>query len=287
MLINQIDIWIKRAEETWLEMLHKHAEGLFSNTFLPSHDHTHHSRVWNICKRLFSEINRFNSLLDFSLVEGVLIATYFHDLGMVLSTREEHGILGREICEAYFREQVLNPPSRFTEILEAIEAHDNKEGAACAVILPGESVGILTVISIADDLEALGIIGIYRYIEIYLKRKIDLKNLGNRILENAGNRFKNISERCIHCPSLMQEYSQHYFSLVRFFDHYNQQLMDEPPAKEVFHGHLGIVNYIRILSVEGETRPEDYLKEVGRDKADAMVRNYFTELNHELVKARL
>jgi hypothetical protein len=55
----------------------------------------------------------------------------------------------------------------------------------------------------------------------------------------------------------------------------------------VFHGHLGIVNYIRILSVEGETRPEDYLKEVGRDKADAMVRNYFTELNHELVKARL
>lgn len=268
-------------------MLHKHAEDLFSGAFLPSHDHTHHRRVWNICKKLFIEMDRSNLLLDQSLVEGVLIASYFHDLGMVISTREDHGILGREICETYFNNQTLDPPSRYDEILLAIEAHDNKEEATWTAIQPGDPVDILNILSIADDLDALGVIGIYRYIEIYLKRNITLADLGNRVLGNAGIRYKNISERCIHFPLLMKEYGEHYARLVGFFNHYNEQLLLESDAEEVFRGHVGIVNHIRILGVEGETRPEDYIKEISRGNADSIITKYFTELNHELVKARL
>jgi hypothetical protein len=268
-------------------MLHNHAEDLFSTTFLPSHDHTHHRRVWNICKALMIEIATFNPLLDQSLVEGVLIAVYFHDLGMVRSTREEHGILGREICKAYFKKHAIKPPSRFGEILEAIEEHDNKEDKRCSVIQPEASPGILDILTIADDLEALGIIGIYRYIEIYLTRNITLDNLGTRILVNVRARFKNITNSCINCSRLISEYRLEYSILVSFFDSYNQQLLTEPHPEKVFHGHLGIVNYIRSLSIEGHIRPDDFISEPGMNKAGTIVTSYFTALNNELVKARL
>lgn len=233
------------------------------------------------------EIASFNPLLDQSLVEGVLIAAYFHDLGMVRSTREEHGILGREDCDAYFEKHTLTPPSRFGEILGAIEEHDNKEDKRCSVIHPEASPGILDILTIADDLEALGIIGIYRYIEIYLTRNITLGNLGTRILGNVRARFKNITDSCINCSMLISEYRLQYSTLVSFFDSYNQQLLTEPHPEKVFHGHLGIVNYIRSLSIEGHIRPENFISEPGMNKAEMIVTSYFTALNNELVKARL
>jgi len=268
-------------------MLHKHAEDLFSSTFLPSHDHTHHRRVWNICRNLLGEIAILNHQMDQSLVEGVLIAAYFHDLGMVRSTREDHGVLGREICEAYFKKNKTAPPARFDEVLVAIEKHDIKEEKIYSGIQPDVPPGILDILSISDDLEAMGIIGIYRYIEIYIKRDINLRNLGIRVLGNATARFKNISESCNNCPILIREYQQHYSVLVSFFDNYNQQLLMEPKAEDVFYGHMGVVNYIRTLSVEGHTGPENFLRKIGINNAGSIVTNYFTALNNELDQARL
>ncbi|MEN8229673.1 MAG: HD domain-containing protein [Bacteroidota bacterium] len=284
---NLIDIWISHAEKNWLETLHNHAEDLFSTTFLPSHDHHHHRRVWNICRNLLREIATFNTLMDESLVEGVLIAACFHDLGMVHSTQEDHGHLGREICETYFKKSTIHPPSRFVEILSAIEQHDIKEKKIYSGIHPDTSPGILDILSIADDLEALGVIGIYRYTEIYLKRNVTLHNLGIRILGNATARFKNISESCTNCPLLIREYHRQYSDLVSFFDSYNQQLLIERDPGEVYYGHIGVVNYIRTLSVEGETRPENFLRKVGVNNPGTIITNFFTSLHHELDQARL
>ena len=100
----EIKLWIDQAETTWLEVLYKHAKALFQNGSLPSHDHTHHLRVWNLCKSLLTEIASFNSRMDYELVYGILIAAFFHDLGMVFSTREDHGRLSRENCEQWFRD---------------------------------------------------------------------------------------------------------------------------------------------------------------------------------------
>lgn len=284
---NRIDIWISEAEEAWLEMVHKHAEELFTGTFLPSHDHTHHRRVWNICKNLLRSIASFNPHMDQSLVEGVLIAAYFHDLGMVLSTREDHGMLGKEICETYFEESAMELPSKFDEILDAIEQHDIKGEKISIGIQPDLSPGILDILTMADDLEALGNIGVYRYTEIYLTRNVKLKDLGTRILGNASARYKNIVESCMNYPALISDYQPQYKSLISFFDSYNQQLLLNPKAEDVFYGHLGVVNYIRTLSVEGQTGPEDYLKEIDADKAGIIITEYFAALKNELVKARL
>jgi HD superfamily phosphodiesterase len=75
-----LKIWIDLAELTWLDELYAHAANLFQHNFLPSHDHSHHLRVWNLCKSLLREVNVFCSDMDQSLVEGVMIAAFFHDL---------------------------------------------------------------------------------------------------------------------------------------------------------------------------------------------------------------
>lgn len=122
----EINIWIRRAEDSWLHVLVAHAEKLSSNMELTSHDHSHHIRVWNLCKSLLREVSSFSRGVDPSLVEGLLIAAMFHDLGMAISIREDHGSLSRENCEQWFRQSGRDLPERYGEILRAIELHDRK-----------------------------------------------------------------------------------------------------------------------------------------------------------------
>ncbi len=246
---------INRAEDTWLTPLYSNAESLFLDAKLPSHDHTHHQRVWNLCKSLLLDISLINSSMDQSLVEGVLIAAYFHDLGMVRSTREDHGRFGRELCDSWFRENGPPLPLRFEEILEAVELHDNKEKGSYSIINRSDPPQILSLLSIADDLEAFGTIGIYRYAEIYLLRHISLTDLGDRILANAESRFQNLQESCKMFQSIITIHQKEYALLRDFYKSYNQQLRNEAIPDKVDLGHLGVINYIRTLGMEQHISP--------------------------------
>lgn len=280
-----MDIWISQAESHWLSFLSTHAEKLFSQTFLPSHDHTHHQRVWNICKNLLREISAMNVLLDEALVEGILIAAWFHDLGMVQSAREDHGRLGRELCDQWFRENGQNRPGLYTEILNAIELHDNKKELVYRAIQFNKRPGILSILSIADDLEAFGSIGIYRYAEIYLMRNIGILELGTRILENAEVRYENLMQSCSACKNLVREYKAQYIILRDFYQDYKLQLLREDRPEHVYTGPLGVINYIRTLGMEEQIRPEYLSRNIAQE--DVRVKNYFKTLSNELDHARL
>jgi hypothetical protein len=283
-LEKQIDIWINRAESKWLNLLSSHAEHLFLRSFLPSHDHTHHHRVWNICKNLLKEISPLNGMLDEAQVEGILIAAWFHDLGMVQSTREDHGKLGKELCESWFREQGKKKPELFTEILNAIQWHDNKKDGAYSALHRNRRPGILSVLCIADDLEAMGTIGVYRYAEIYLKREIKLSELGSRILENAEVRYENLTQNCSLCETLMRNSQIHYQILQNFYQEYNTQLLLELNPEHVYAGPLGVINYIRTLGMEEKIRPEYLSKHIAQE--DTTVKSFFKTLSNELDQAR-
>jgi len=278
--------WILGTEEKWLIPLRQSLEEIFSDTFLPSHDHTHHMRVWNIGKSLLTQIASFNRHLDAGLAEGLLIAAMYHDAGMAVTREKEHGRIGRELCEKWFRIQKLPPPERFGEVLDAIEKHDNKEDRTCAGITREEAPDLLTLLSLADDLEALGVIGVYRYTEIYLARGMQLQELGMNILGNAGTRFSHITGSCSLCPQIPDGYRQQYTSLVSFFDSYNQQLLVETEPEHVRTGYVGIVNAIRRLSVEGRIRPEDFPAAIGKEKPGKLVTDFFSQLKEDLEKAR-
>ena len=274
---DEIDIWIRRAENTWLQELHTHAALLFRDTKLPSHDHSHHLRVWNLCKSILREIYSLNQKMDQSLVDGVLIAALFHDLGMTLSFREDHGSLSRLICEKWFRESGRDFPGRYDEVLRAIEEHDRKDKQTYGSFEPGNTPDILAILSVADDLEALGTIGIYRYAEIYLMRDIPLEDLGNRILKNVQNRFLKLEAACSLCPRLLDEYRKEYEKLCKFFEAYNRQLKENRRPDRVSSGPLGVINYIR---TQGPDAGEPGLESDETKK-------FFSKLKYELDQARI
>jgi HD superfamily phosphodiesterase len=291
-LDTEIDNWIREEEEKWLDLLQQHSSAIFSRTCLPSHDQSHHLRVWKSCKDLLREIAGINSPLDRTLVEGLLVAAWFHDMGMVRKAGKEHGRIGREMCEEFFRSRGLHVPHRFVELLEAIEKHDNKEDSVYDTILPGQPTGILNILSIADDLDAMGITGIYRYSEIYLLRGIPLRKLGLSVLKNGRTRYRNILKSCAHCSPVIRSVRLQHAILEGFFNFYNQQLLVEKRPEQVFTGHLGIVNHIRRLSLAGRIRPEQFPEEMeapgspGPGPGETVI-TYFRSLKDELESGSL
>jgi hypothetical protein len=283
---SELEIWIEDAENRWQGPLIAHAREVFSGTFLPSHDHTHHQRVWNISRALLEQIDAFSSHLDASLVEGLIVAAMFHDLGMAVIRDKEHGRVSREMCEAYFHANKLDPPARYGEVLDAIERHDIKEDRVYFGITAEEPPDLLTLLSLADDLEALGAIGVYRYSEIYLARGMKLKELGVNVLGNASTRFNHVSKSCAMCPHILRDYRSEYTYLVSFYDRYNQQLLVETDPENVKSGYIGIVNTIRRLSVEGRTRPEDFHAVVEKNDPPKLLTDFFSQLKEDLEKAR-
>jgi HD superfamily phosphodiesterase len=285
MMENEAEILINRAESQWLESLEEHVESLFTDRFLPSHDHTHHKRVWNISKRLIREISRSDRQLNYPLVEGVLIAAWFHDLGMIQTTGESHGKEGSEMCREFLMERSLMKPDSMEEIIDAIREHDIKDERIYKRILPGHTPDILTILSIADDLDALGIIGIYRYSEIYIERGMDLKELGMRVLKNANTRFLNLNA-CHMCDELILSYEKEWKELVSFFEHYLGQLPDSGDPTEILSGPIGVVNHIRTQSMERHVRPERLYEMIPEKETDPYVIQFFSRLRNELENAR-
>jgi len=272
-----LKIWIHQAEASWLDELYANAENLFRNSSLPSHDHSHHLRVWNLCKTLLHEVASFNSTIDQALVEGILIAAFFHDLGMVYSIHPDHGHLGVELCIEWFRATGRERPGNFNEVLRAIELHDRKDEQIYGSFQRDTPPEILTFLSVADDLEAMGIIGIYRYAEIYLRRDIPLEELGERILANASSRFGNITRACLLCERIIENFHRQYEELRQFFENYNHQIKAVSRADGLSSGPLGVINYI--------STPGTGLSDLTRAGGD--VNEFFRQLKHELDQARL
>ena len=180
---------ICNASEIWEYELMKYFSELFEDHWFPSHNIEHHIRVWkNACflaPYFKPECEDF--VLD-SFFEQLLIACYFHDLGLLREKGPRHGRESRLICESFLSLHVDKIRFETTDMLEAIEHHDDKDYNT----LGDTSHSILyQVLTLADDLDAFGAVGCYRYIEIYLIRRLKPNEIPALILENAENRYRN------------------------------------------------------------------------------------------------
>ena len=257
----------------------------FSNFFLPSHDASHHKRVWMHGKEMLTSLFKINPFIDKALIEGLLISVFFHDQGMSLTRKIDHGKISRQLCEKFFDERKLEKPENFTQILNAIESHDIKTNGYYSTIRLDEAPELLTLLSIADDLDALGTIGIYRYAEIFLHRGMDIRKIGSKVLEDVGTRFNNFSKACNLCPDLIKRFNSRYTEIISFFDKYNQQLAaDSIPEKEIT-GHIGIINYIKNFSVAGKIQPVDYTNSLLDLEPTKFVLDFFIKLEYELTQS--
>lgn len=273
---------ISIAEDKWLELVRPFISGLFEDVFIPSHDHCHHHRVWILCKKLLLELESFSSIADANQVEGLLLASWFHDAGMVRDQGELHGACGRDIFEGFMAESGMQKPDLYEEILDIITFHDSKERSLYPDIIPGKAPGMMGLLSMADDLDALGVVGIYRYIEIYLKRGLGAGKLGVKVLANVSKRFNNILDSCSACPGLLDDFLADYQMIEQFFNRYNQQVLCVPEAERINWGELGVVNYIRVFSVEGRVRPEAFIHQSALSASEGFAKSYFKRLHDEL-----
>ena len=273
---------IQDAEKKWLEKSIQFVSQQFNAVFLPSHDVTHHLRTWKNAKAILTELSELNNAVDYSIVEAVLLATMFHDTGMVVSRNPDHGSFSKKSYLEFIHQQGTELPVLQNEILRAIELHDLKDQYVYIPFTYNNPPDILTVTSISDDLDALGVIGIYRYAEIYLHRRISHQSLGIQILKNVSVRFNHLIKASSLLPELVNQNNKQYHEIINFFDEYNQQILVEEELKNIFNRHLGVINYIRQFSVEGKISPDDFLDVLNNFTVGTFVLSYFKNLENAI-----
>lgn len=210
--MEELKYHILQAEQKTLEPLYKFCESIFTDNKIPSHNHTHHLRVWEYAKELLYALNS-STEINYNTVESCLIASLFHDTGLTKTTNENHGKESREICFKYFEDNNLSKPDNFEEILYAIENHDDKEYKSNDLA----SNSIMSVLCNADDLDAFGKIGVIRYAEIYLLRGFTIKELPELVIKNLDQRFLNFEKTFMNFPILYAKHKSRYLSTKTFF----------------------------------------------------------------------
>jgi len=213
-----IDINIHLAGQKLIPSLEGYFKSVFDDKKLPSHGIDHHKRVWKYARELLHFINQEEEITDSRFIEKLIIACYLHDIGMAVDKGDRHGRHSRLLCEKFFLENNMRLPD-YQDVLEAIENHDNKEYSDSRS--PNK---LLLLLSVADDLDAFGYIGIYRYIEIYLARGVQPDKIGPMIRENAARRFKNLESAFGRFPGLIEKHRIRYLVLESFFKEFGSEL---------------------------------------------------------------
>jgi HD superfamily phosphodiesterase len=276
---------IREAETIWFDLLYRHCAELFSSTFLPSHDHLHHARVWDHARELLLLLDENGITIPVYYPEQLLIAAFFHDTGLVRSSGELHGKDGRLLCENFLSDPAVGPPkpgkTSLESILYAIEHHDDKNLISTnRKLRPGEVPGLLTLLSASDDLDAFGNIGIYRYAEIYLVRGIAPEDLPRRIARNVKNRFDNLKNTFGYFEDfiLVQEkrYRQVYDFCLRLLDAFASRA-EKPSWEPELIGIIGdsISNQHNLLNTGRILPKTEFNKEINAwfRKLDNEIRN--------------
>ncbi|MFC2099164.1 HD domain-containing protein, partial [Bacteroidota bacterium] len=246
------------AETQWLSLLQKHCKQIFDGVFLPSHDHLHHLRVWSHARTLLLLLDGSGIELPPTLPEELIMAVFFHDVGLARTPGVLHGQESRKLCEEFVKDLGSGhmSPGResLNRILHSIEHHDDK---SLKTSIPRFSKGappdLLSLLSASDDLDAFGRMGIYRYAEIYLLRGITPTQLPGRVCTNVQNRFNNLQnafgefEEFINLQeNRFRQVYDFYLSLSQAFASSTERTSWEPVLIEIiYEALLGGQNLLR------------------------------------------
>ncbi len=266
---------IESAETQYKQILEDYFISVFNEKLLSSHGIDHHRRVWKYSKELLSVLREQNISPENKLPQKLIIAAYLHDIGMVIEPGARHGIHSSELCKRFF---VLNnlPAEDYGDVLEAIEKHDLKDYRNDSIVHD-----LLTILSVADDLDAFGFTGIFRYSEIYLKRKTDPEDIGSFIMENAAKRFYHFIRNFEYYDKLIEKHKKRYLLLDDFFKEYNKQFLSYPWEAHHPSGYCGVIEILDGLLSDKKDLLE-FLRAEEQNKYDPVIRWFFNGLEKEL-----
>jgi len=202
---------IEAAEKKYRRRLTNECRSLFKNTHLPSHDHRHHSRVWENASLLLSRLYDSGAVTDPRLAEKAIIAAFFHDTGLTVNQGPDHGTASRQICSAFLDKSGLDESDR-NEILDAVEKHDDKTDQKLS-----DPASLASIISVADDMDAFGKTGIGRYIEIFSFRGVSDKSIPEMAIRNVTARFRHLESTYSMFPDLVGEQRRRVKTVTDYF----------------------------------------------------------------------
>jgi hypothetical protein len=270
-----LTLTIESAENQFKQILEDFFISVYNEKSISSHGIDHHRRVWRYSKDLLQLIHSENTLQISQLTSKLIIACYLHDIGMSVDPGEKHGRYSKDLCIDFMVKNNINQ-NDYNDTLEAIENHDNKN-------YPENEItnNLLTILSVADDLDAFGFTGIYRYSEICLKRGIIPEKIGYLICENAEKRFKYFTRKFGSSKEFFEKHKKRYEVLNNFFLKYNEQLPSYQFGTKNPSGYCGVVEIFDHI-VKNEIVLSDTFIHSERYFVDPIICFHFTELEKEL-----
>jgi HD superfamily phosphodiesterase len=264
------------AELQFKQILEEFFVSFYDEKSLVSHGIDHHRRVWKYAKGITLFLATHDLIRDPVLPFNLIIACYLHDIGMSVDTGVRHGHQSRELCVRFLKENNLKE-SDYDDVLLAVENHDNKEYRDSAV-----KFDLLTILSTADDLDAFGFTGIYRYVEIYLARDMGMEQIGHRVMENATKRFDNFEKLFGFSYSILQKHKKRYNILINFFSKYNNQVLSYQFGGPDQSGYCGTVEIIKDV-LQKKIILDFLLRESEKYSNDKVINWFFNGLASELL----
>ena len=229
---------IESAEHQFKHILEEFFISVYDKESLSSHGIDHHRRVWCYAKELFKVFPDQKPGLITQFPSKLIIACYLHDIGMSVESGVRHGKHSKDLCIKFLAKNHLNE-NDYPDVLDAIENHDRKDYQGNSGIND-----LLTILSVADDLDAFGFTGIFRYSEIYLTRGINLMEIGQMIQVNAVKRFDNFIKTFGFIDTLVLDHTIRYEILNDFWSEYNKQIASYQFGGEHPTGYCGIIELI-------------------------------------------
>ena len=205
--MNSLEEKILSAETKHVRKLEKEIKAAFKNVWLPSHDLNHHIRVWSYAKELLQAFGTLGNQFTYEFVEALMIACYFHDVGLTKSLSPDHGRLSVEFANKY-QKQVDLRNTLVPEMLQAIELHDNKSYSEIDSFKKDPTLYAL--LTVADDLDAFDAIGVLRYLEIYCLRDMDTAEIVKAIRINIDRRHTFVNHLLDNVKYLQQKHLRRY-----------------------------------------------------------------------------
>lgn len=267
---------IDSAEIRYRKELENFFTSVWGETRLYSHDIHHHRRVWQYAKEILSLYSESDDEAYRVEPEKLLIASYIHDLGMVSEPGFKHGSASGELCRRFLEDRNFSPEG-FDDVLDAIEHHDEKDYTQN---VHGNN-SILKILAAADDLDAFGYAGIYRYLEIYITRGISPGNIGHEIRKNAGARFRNFAACFRKYSAFYCKHRERYNILDSFMSEYNMHLERSLIIDKGENLQHQIVNMIYRM-VNGKINPSGINELCGETAISPGIRDFFDRLYNEL-----
>ena len=266
---------IESAEKQFKQILEDFFISVYNEKSLSSHGIDHHRRVWNYSKELLKLFPLKTPAKISQLPTELIIASYLHDIGISVDPGIRHGKHSKNLCIQFMSKNNL-AQNDFRDVLDAIENHDDKNYTQNAYMDE-----LLVILSVADDLDAFGFTGIFRYLEIYLTRGIEPDKIGYLIGENAKKRIDNFVKIFGADSEIVQKHIRRYHILDNFFSKYNEQLPAYQFGTKNLSGYCGVIEIFQFLLSTNQSL-KTCLLEPEKYSQQPFILKFFADLEKEM-----